>query len=25
VAGEYGYYCLPHEALGMVATITVTE
>ncbi len=23
--GEYGYFCVPHEALGMVATLTVTE
>jgi plastocyanin len=22
-AGEYGYYCTPHEALGMVATLTI--
>lgn len=24
-AGEYKYFCLPHQALGMVAKITVTE
>jgi plastocyanin len=24
VAGTYKYFCIPHEALGMVATITVT-
>ena len=23
--GEYAYFCQPHEALGMVATITVTQ
>jgi len=23
--GEYGYYCDPHESLGMVGTIIVTE
>jgi plastocyanin len=23
--GEYGYYCIPHEAAGMVGTIVVTE
>lgn len=22
-AGTYGYYCLPHEALGMKATLTI--
>ncbi|WP_276258445.1 plastocyanin/azurin family copper-binding protein [Haloglomus litoreum] len=25
VAGEHGYYCIPHEAAGMVGTIVVTE
>lgn len=25
VAGEYGYYCIPHEAAGMKGTILVTE
>jgi plastocyanin len=25
VPGEYGYFCQPHEALGMVARITVTD
>lgn len=24
VAGEYGYFCIPHEAVGMVGTLTVT-
>jgi plastocyanin len=24
VAGQYTYFCIPHEALGMVARITVT-
>lgn len=23
-AGQYGYFCLPHKALGMVGVITVT-
>lgn len=23
--GRYGYYCIPHEAAGMVGTIVVTE
>jgi plastocyanin len=22
--GTYGYYCIPHEAMGMVGTVTVT-
>lgn len=22
--GEYTYFCIPHEAVGMVATLTVT-
>jgi len=25
VAGEYGYYCIPHESMGMDGTIVVTE
>ena len=25
VAGEYGLVCVPHELLGMVGTITVSE
>jgi plastocyanin len=25
VPGEYGYYCIPHEAAGMKGTIVVTE
>lgn len=25
VAGEYTYFCIPHEALGMVATFTAEE
>jgi plastocyanin len=24
VEGEYGYFCIPHEAVGMVGTLTVT-
>ena len=24
VEGEYGYFCVPHEAVGMVASLTVT-
>jgi plastocyanin len=24
-AGSYGYFCTPHEALGMVATLTIEE
>jgi plastocyanin len=25
VAGEYGYYCIPHRAMGMVGTVVVTD
>ena len=25
VPGEYAYFCIPHEAAGMLATLTVTE
>jgi plastocyanin len=25
VVGEYRYFCLPHQALGMVGKVTVTE
>lgn len=25
VEGEYGYFCIPHESAGMVATLTVGE
>lgn len=25
VAGEYPYFCIPHEKSGMVGTVTVTE
>ena len=25
VVGEYAYFCQPHEALGMLGTVTVTE
>lgn len=25
VPGEYVYFCIPHEAAGMVASLTVTE
>jgi plastocyanin len=25
VPGMYGYFCLPHESIGMVATVTVTD
>lgn len=25
VAGEYTYFCIPHEAAGMIATLTVEE
>ena len=25
VEGEYGYFCIPHESAGMVATLTVQE
>ncbi len=24
-AGEYGYFCTPHEMLGMVATLTIEQ
>ncbi len=24
-AGDYGYYCTPHEALGMVASLTIQQ
>ena len=25
VPGEYGYFCIPHEAAGMIGTVTVEE